>query len=144
MDILTRSTILIVAATITSSCTSDTDRLDPAAIEAGVMEWRSGRLERLTAPNGFLTLVGLFIVNPNDSRVLILFGTYKGTVKKYGFYWANPFLVKKKITLRARNLNGDKIKVNDKAGNPIEIAAVVVWQVEDTFKASFDVDDYEH
>jgi regulator of protease activity HflC (stomatin/prohibitin superfamily) len=93
---------------------------------------------------GILTFVGLFIVNPNDSRVLILFGTYKGTVKKYGFYWANPFLVKRKITLRARNLNGDKIKVNDKAGNPIEIAAVVVWQVEDTFKASFDVDDYEH
>jgi regulator of protease activity HflC (stomatin/prohibitin superfamily) len=93
---------------------------------------------------GILILVGLFIVNPNDSRVLILFGTYKGTVKKYGFYWANPFLVKKKITLRARNLNGEKIKVNDKAGNPIEIAAVVVWQVEDTFKASFDVDDYEH
>ena len=93
---------------------------------------------------GVLTLVGLFIVNPNDSRVLILFGTYKGTVKKYGFYWANPFLVKKKITLRARNLNGEKIKVNDKAGNPIEIAAVVVWQVEETFKASFDVDDYEH
>jgi regulator of protease activity HflC (stomatin/prohibitin superfamily) len=93
---------------------------------------------------GVLTLVGLFIVNPNDSRVLILFGTYKGTVKTYGFYWANPFLVKKKITLRARNLNGDRIKVNDKSGNPIEIAAVVVWQVEDTFKASFDVDDYEH
>jgi regulator of protease activity HflC (stomatin/prohibitin superfamily) len=91
-----------------------------------------------------LTMVGLFIVNPNDSRVLVLFGTYKGTVKENGFYWANPFLVKKKITLRARNLNGDKLKVNDKAGNPIEIAAVVVWQVEDTFRASFDVDDYEH
>jgi regulator of protease activity HflC (stomatin/prohibitin superfamily) len=93
---------------------------------------------------GILTLIGLFIVNPNDSRVLVLFGTYKGTVKAYGFYWANPFLVKKKITLRARNLNGDKIKVNDKAGNPIEIAVVVVWQVEETFKASFDVDDFEH
>jgi len=93
---------------------------------------------------GILTLIGLFIVNPNDSRVLVLFGTYMGTVKAYGFYWANPFLVKKKITLRARNLNGEKIKVNDKAGNPIEIAAVVVWQVEETFKASFDVDDYEH
>ena len=90
-----------------------------------------------------LTLVGLFVVNPNDARVLVLFGTYKGTVKTYGFYWANPFLVKRKITLRARNLNGEKLKVNDKAGNPIEIAAVVVWQVEDTFKASFDVDRYE-
>jgi regulator of protease activity HflC (stomatin/prohibitin superfamily) len=91
-----------------------------------------------------LILVGLFIVNPNDARVLILFGTYAGTVKRNGFFWANPFFVRKRITLRARNLNGDKLKVNDKAGNPIEIAAVVVWQVEDTFKAAFDVDNYEH
>jgi len=89
------------------------------------------------------TLVGLFIVNPNDARVLVLFGTYKGTVKQNGFFWANPFLSKKLVTLRARNLNGQKIKVNDSAGNPIEIAVVVVWQVEDTFRASFDVDDYE-
>jgi regulator of protease activity HflC (stomatin/prohibitin superfamily) len=91
-----------------------------------------------------LTLIGLFIVNPNDSRVLILFGSYKGTVKKNGFCWANPFLVKKNVTLRARNLNGERIKVNDRAGNPIEIAAVVVWKVEDTYRACFDVDDYEH
>jgi len=88
--------------------------------------------------------VGLFIVNPNDARVLVLFGVYKGTVRENGFYWANPFLVKKKITLRARNLNGERLKVNDKLGNPIEIAAVVVWQVRDTYKAFFDVDDYEH
>jgi regulator of protease activity HflC (stomatin/prohibitin superfamily) len=90
-----------------------------------------------------LVLVGLFVVNPNDSRVLVLFGTYKGTVKKNGFCWANPLYSKKKVTLRARNLNGEKLKVNDRAGNPIEIAAVVVWQVEDTFRACFDVDDYE-
>jgi regulator of protease activity HflC (stomatin/prohibitin superfamily) len=93
---------------------------------------------------GVLVLVGLFIVNPNDARVLVLFGTYKGTVKRNGFWWANPFYSKHKITLRARNLNGEKLKVNDWAGNPIEIAAVVVWQVEDTFRASFDVDHYEH
>jgi regulator of protease activity HflC (stomatin/prohibitin superfamily) len=93
---------------------------------------------------GILVLVGLFIVNPNDARVLVLFGVYKGTVRENGFYWANPFYVKKKITLRARNLNGEKLKVNDKLGNPIEIAAVVVWQVADTYKAFFDVDDYEH
>lgn len=92
---------------------------------------------------GILTSIGFFIVNPNDACALVLFGTYKGTVKKNGFYWANPFYSKKKITLRARNLNGQKLKVNDKAGNPIEIAAVVVWQVEDTFKAFFDVDDYD-
>jgi regulator of protease activity HflC (stomatin/prohibitin superfamily) len=93
---------------------------------------------------GILLLIGLFIVNPNDARVLVLFGVYKGTVRENGFYWANPFYVKKKITLRARNLNGEKLKVNDKLGNPIEIAAVVVWQVLDTYKALFDVDDYEH
>jgi len=91
-----------------------------------------------------LVASGLFIVNPNDARVLVLFGTYKGTVKGNGFCWANPFLAKKRITLRARNLNGEKLKVNDKGGNPIQIAAVVVWQVEDTFRASFDVDNYEH
>lgn len=87
---------------------------------------------------------GFFIVNPNDARVLVLFGTYKGTVKSNGFFWANPFFTKKRLTLRARNLNGEKLKVNDKGGNPIQIAAVVVWQVEDTFRASFDVDNYEH
>ncbi len=91
-----------------------------------------------------LTLPGYFIVNPNDARVLVLFGSYKGTVKKNGFFWANPFYSKQKITLRARNLNGEKLKVNDAGGNPIEIAAVVVWQVEDTFKACFEVDDYDH
>ena len=88
-------------------------------------------------------LSGLFIVNPNDAKVLVLFGTYAGTVRSSGFYWANPFYVKKRITLRARNLNGQKLKVNDKSGNPIEIAAVVVWQVEDTFRATFEVDNYE-
>jgi hypothetical protein len=91
-----------------------------------------------------LLLAGLFIVNPNDAKVMILFGAYAGSIKQNGFCWANPFYIKKRVTLRARNLNGDKIKVNDKAGNPIEIAAVVVWQVEDTFRAAFDVDDYEH
>ena len=88
-------------------------------------------------------LAGLFIVNPNEARVLVLFGRYVGTVKANGFFWANPFLVKKKISLRARNLNGEKIKVNDKAGNPIQIAAVLVWQVEDTYRASFDVENFE-
>ncbi|MGE5620602.1 MAG: SPFH domain-containing protein [Sphingomonadaceae bacterium] len=92
---------------------------------------------------GSLVLAGLFIVNPNDAKVLVLFGDYVGTVRESGFYWANPFYTKKRITLRARNLNGQKLKVNDKSGNPIEIAAVVVWQVEDTYRASFDVDDYE-
>lgn len=90
-----------------------------------------------------LVLPGLFIVNPNDAKVVLLFGKYAGTVRNNGFFWANPFYTKKKITLRARNLSGQKLKVNDKIGNPIEIAAVIVWKVEDTFKASFDVDNYE-
>ena len=91
-----------------------------------------------------LSMVGFFVVNPNDARVLVLFGTYKGTVKSNGFFWANPFYSKRKITLRARNLNGERIKVNDATGNPIEIAVVLVWQVAETYKACFEVDDYEH
>jgi regulator of protease activity HflC (stomatin/prohibitin superfamily) len=82
------------------------------------------------------------IINPNESMVLVLFGTYKGTIKQNGFFWANPFFSKKRISLKARNLNGTPLKVNDKIGNPIEIAAVIVWQVRDTFKAAFEVDDY--
>ncbi|MEO8146464.1 MAG: SPFH domain-containing protein [Bacteroidia bacterium] len=85
---------------------------------------------------------GFFIVNPNESKVLILFGTYKGTVKNNGFLWANPFFKKQHVSLRMRNLNGQTLKVNDKLGNPIEIAAVIVWQVADTAKAIFQVDDY--
>lgn len=90
-----------------------------------------------------LILSGLFTVNPNDAKVTVLFGKYAGTVRNNGFFWANPFYKKTKISLRARNLSGQKLKVNDKVGNPIEIAAVIVWKVEDTFKASFDVDNYE-
>jgi hypothetical protein len=90
-----------------------------------------------------LVFAGLFTVNPNDAKVTLLFGKYAGTVRDNGFLWANPFLTKRKISLRARNLSGDKLKVNDKMGNPIEIAAVIVWKVEDTFKAAFEVDDYE-
>jgi len=99
---------------------------------------------------GFLSLIafillakGYFLIYPNQSAVLTLFGKYVRTVKNEGFKWANPFYRKKKISLRARNLNGDKIKVNDQLGNPIIIAAVVVWKVLDTAKAAFEVDDYE-
>ncbi len=87
-------------------------------------------------------LCGFFIVNPNDSKVLVLFGKYTGTVKGNGFFWVNPFTLKHRVSLRAQTLNGEKLKVNDRAGNPIEIAAVVVWRVEDTYAAKFDVDDY--
>ena len=89
-------------------------------------------------------LIGLVIVNPNESSVLVLFGAYKGTIRKNGFWWVNPFYVKKKISLRARNLDSEPIKVNDKIGNPIMIGVVLVWKVRETYKAAFDVDDYVH
>ena len=87
---------------------------------------------------------GLFIVNPNSSKVLLLFGAYKGTVKQNGFYWINPFYRRIMISLRARNFESEKIKVNDKTGNPILISVILVWRVRDTFKAAFEVDNYEH
>ncbi len=90
-----------------------------------------------------LLCFGFFSLQPNEGRVLILFGSYKGTVRDSGFHWTNPFNTKIRISLRARNLNGEKLKVNDKRGNPIEIAAVVVWRVKDTAQACFDVDSYE-
>jgi regulator of protease activity HflC (stomatin/prohibitin superfamily) len=123
---------------------------------------------------GIVLLRGFFSLQPNEARVLVLFGSYKGSVRTSGFHWANPFysngrqgqtnldnsrlartrlgsmgpagrsLGRNKISLRARTLNGEKLKVNDKRGNPIEIAAVVVWRIEDTARAFFDVDDYEN
>ena len=87
-------------------------------------------------------LAGLFVNNPGDARVLILFGTYQGTVKLAGFWWANPFMTKQKISLRVRNFETQKLKVNDAHSNPIEIAAVVVWKVVETAEALFEVDDY--
>ncbi len=91
--------------------------------------------------NIFVT-AGFFVVNPNEAAVILLFGEYRGTCKTNGFRWANPFFTKRKISLRARNLNGERLKVNDKSGNPIEIATVVVWKVDNTAQALFDVDDY--
>jgi len=96
----------------------------------------------LSVINFLLVLSGMIIVNPNESRVLTLFGKYVGTVKKDGFFWVNPFTVKKSVSLKAYNLNGQQLKVNDKLGNPIEIAAVIVWQVKDTAKAIFSVENY--
>jgi regulator of protease activity HflC (stomatin/prohibitin superfamily) len=118
-----------------------------------------------------ISVKGFFTLQPNEARVLVLFGSYKGTVRASGFHWGNPFYTngpsqfglaaaqsqirlrktgaggrpgRNKISLRARTLNGDTLKVNDKRGNPIEIAAVVVWRVQDTAQAMFDVDDYEN
>jgi len=88
--------------------------------------------------------VGFTVVDPNQSCVMVLFGAYNGTIKKNGFYWVNPFFVRKKISLRARNFDSDPIKVNDKMGNPIMIGVVLVWKVDNTYKAAFGVDEYEH
>src|SRR5215470_16880540 len=125
-------------------------------------------------PVSIVMLTGLFTLQPNEARVLVLFGKYKGTVRESGFHWGNPFysngpqaamswraqilaakvggsadvgqkpLSRNKISLRARTLNGERLKVNDKVGNPIEIAAVIVWRVGDTAQALFDVDNYEN
>src|SRR5438552_4993884 len=136
--------------------------------------WSLFVLALLLLPVSIILFVGFFTLQPNEARVLILFGAYKGTVRTSGFHWGNPFytngpqplghtahggrgkiadvnaasaltrktLGRNKISLRARTLNGDKLKVNDKRGNPIEIAAVVVWRVADTAQAMFDVDNY--
>lgn len=86
---------------------------------------------------------GFFYVNPNASRVLTLFGEYKGTVKKNGFFWTNPLYQKQNISLRARNFDSDRLKVNDNHGNPVMISVILVWRVRETFKAAFEVNDYE-
>ncbi|MHC5010512.1 MAG: SPFH domain-containing protein [Planctomycetota bacterium] len=90
-----------------------------------------------------LVFRGLILVNPNQSKVLILFGRYTGTVRKDGFFWVNPFTVRRQVSLRVHNFNSETLKVNDLRGNPVEIGAVVVWRVHDTALAAFQVEDYE-
>jgi regulator of protease activity HflC (stomatin/prohibitin superfamily) len=92
----------------------------------------------------FIGLAGLFVVNPNEPKVLQLFGRYVGTVRDPGLRWASPFYSKKKVSVRIRNFESNKLKVNDHDGSPIEIAAVVVWRVVDTAEAVFEVDNYEN
>jgi regulator of protease activity HflC (stomatin/prohibitin superfamily) len=95
-------------------------------------------------PVFILIAIGFTVVDPNQSCVMVLFGAYKGTIKTNGFYWVNPFFVRKKISLRARNFDSETIKVNDKLGNPIMIGLVLVWRVQETYKAAFGVDEFEH
>jgi regulator of protease activity HflC (stomatin/prohibitin superfamily) len=92
---------------------------------------------------GVWCLAGLYMLQPNQAALLLLFGSYRGTDRSEGLRWANPFYVKNKVSVRARNFNSEKLKVNDLRGNPIEIAAAIVWRVEDTAQASFDVDNFE-
>lgn len=109
-----------------------------------------GFVNQLVIPSVLLVILlvviapGFLAVDPNQSYVLVLFGEYKGTLKDNGFFWVNPFFVKKKFSLRARNFNSEPIKVNDKLGNPIMIGLVLVWKVEETYRAAFGVDEYEH
>ena len=116
-----------------------------ALIVAGILaitnEWHASIIA-LSFFTAILISTGFFFINPNSSRVITLFGKYKGTVKDNGFFWANPFFAKKKISLRARNFESDRIKVNDKRGNPILISVITVWRVENAYKAAFEVDDY--
>lgn len=105
---------------------------------------RGGILWSLTLMVGFVMMAGLFMVNPNEGRVLQLFGAYRGTVKTPGLRWTNPFYSKHHVSLRIHNFESGKLKVNDRDGNPIEIASVVVWKVVDTAEASFEVENYEH
>lgn len=102
-------------------------------------------------PLGILAIVvaifiipGFVLVNPNSSRVLLLFGKYVGTIKKNGLFWVNPLYSKKRISLRASNFDSERLKVNDKLGNPVMISTILVWRVTDTYKAAFDVDDYQN
>lgn len=97
----------------------------------------------LLVPIIILVARGFFIVNPNSSKVLVLFGAYIGTVRENGFFWTNPFHSRERISLRARNFDSERVKVNDKIGNPIMINVILVWKVDDTYKAAFDVDQYE-
>ncbi|MBL9107406.1 MAG: SPFH domain-containing protein [Myxococcales bacterium] len=92
---------------------------------------------------GLLVLRGLVLVEPNQSRVVLLFGHYKGTIRRTGFHWINPFTGRRAVSLRVRNFDSAKLKVNDLRGNPVEIGAVVVWRVKDTAQAVFDVESYE-
>jgi len=110
---------------------------------AGLIAMKNPWFIALIAISLFM-LTGLILVNPNGSRVLLLFGKYMGTVKTNGLFWANPLYVKKKISLRARNFDSERLKVNDKLGNPIIISTILVWRVRDTHKAAFDVDNYEN
>ncbi len=130
--------LLIFAAAIYGIITS------ARAIDHGTgSPWTLVAFIVLTVLDSF-ALAGFFIVNPNEAKVLQLFGSYAGTTKKPGLQWANPLYTKKRVSLRVRNFESQHLKVNDKEGNPIEIAAVVVWRVVDTAEASFEVDNYEN
>jgi regulator of protease activity HflC (stomatin/prohibitin superfamily) len=130
--------VLIGALLFPPLCIAGLATLD----QRGVHEAVIGVSAVLAAIAWVLTLCGFYVVNPNQSRVMVLFGTYKGSLRRPGFWWINPFTSKHKLSLRAHNVASEKIKVNDAVGNPIEIGAVVVWRIENTAQAMFDVENY--
>ncbi|MEP7062498.1 MAG: SPFH domain-containing protein [Betaproteobacteria bacterium] len=109
----------------------------------GAMTWLSVTIDVVLALAGLLVLAGLYTLQPNEAAIMQLFGAYRGSNRVPGLRATNPFYTRRRMSVRARNLNGERLKVNDSRGNPIEIGAVVVWHVDDTAKAAFDVDDYE-
>lgn len=117
--------------------------LGPAALLLGRPSLPAVALFAVGMAAGAWCLAGLYMLQPNQAALLMLFGSYRGTDRSEGLRWANPFYVKKKVSVRARNFNSEKLKVNDMRGNPIEIAAAIVWKVEDTAQATFDVDNFE-
>jgi regulator of protease activity HflC (stomatin/prohibitin superfamily) len=118
--------------------------IDIYALRAGILSNNTAILWFFVPFTLFIVIwmMGFTVVQPNEARVLVLFGKYIGSIRESGFWWANPFTDKKRVSLRIRNFNSEKIKVNDLHGNPVEIAAVVVWQVVDSSRALFDVDNY--
>ena len=114
-------------------------------IVAGLLLFRiSPVIPILMFVSAFILFKGFVLVNPNSSNVLLLFGKYIGTIKKNGLFWVNPLFTKRKISLRASNFDSERLKVNDKLGNPVMISTILVWRVTDTYKAAFEVDDYQN
>ena len=117
-------------------------------IVAAIAAWGFANAQFIVAISSLIVflflLFGLMVISPNSSKVLLLFGDYKGSIKENGLFWINPFYKRKSLSMRARNFESEKIKVNDKMGNPILISVILVWKVKDTFKASFEVDNYEN
>jgi len=124
--------------------------LIPAASIFGIIrfaredEWAGVLIPLLVLVIDLLCVGGFTVVNPNEAKVLVFFGTYVGTIKQSGLWWVNPFTRRRRVSLRVRNFESSKLKVNDHIGNPIEIAAIVVWKVVETAEAMFQVDNYEH
>jgi regulator of protease activity HflC (stomatin/prohibitin superfamily) len=131
----------VMVAVLTAVLIGAAIALIAAANESSVWGVALSAIVAAAAGAGF---AGLTVVNPNEAKVVTLFGVYHGSIKVAGFWWVNPLTTRRRLSLRVRNFESGKLKVNDRDGNPIEIAAVIVWRIVETFEAVFNVDDYEH